>query len=76
MNQGIDFFQRYIPNRTAALSTVEIAVDRAAREIADALDDAMDERLYEQRFHRNTCIDLTGMDKDLKKLLEGILCVQ
>jgi RHS repeat-associated protein len=73
-NQALDYLQQYGKGRTAAEAAAEVANDRAARHVADALNGAMKIRLEQQAKYENQCIDIRGISDDLKKLLESILC--
>ena len=70
-NQWLDRAQRYQRGRTKDESSAEIAGDRAARRVAEALDDAMEARAD---LEKGACIDTSSMSSDLRAKLMGILC--
>lgn len=71
--QTVDYLQRFQEGRTEAESSAEIAGDRAGRQVAQSLSDAMRQRLAEEEA-LGGCIDTRPMAADLKSLLESILC--
>ncbi len=72
-HQAIDYFQRFDKGRNQAETDAEIADDRAARRVAETLDEAMQKRVNAEK-QTGGCIDTTNMSDDLKKQLEAILC--
>jgi hypothetical protein len=72
-NQAIDYFQQFEKGRTKGEADAEIADDRAARRVADALDKAMAERLELQK-QKGLCINMPVLEMDLTQQIEGILC--
>jgi hypothetical protein len=72
-NQAIDYFQQFQKGRTKGEADAEIADDRAARRVADALDHAMTERVNLQK-QKGLCVNTPLLEKNLRQQIEGILC--
>jgi hypothetical protein len=74
-----DYIERWTQagdGKTAEESDTEIADDRAAREVGDALHEAYERRraLEEEAKKNRTCPDLSGIQAQLQTELERILC--